>query len=85
MLSSRQSAPSRGVSHEREAVDPDQERAPELGQPVRRRRAAPPMAGKPRRRRGDVPMPLAPKKAHETFFSALGPTYTEALVVMNVA
>ena len=67
-LSSKQLTPSRGPSHERRAVESSQERAPELDRPVCRRRTA--LRWQASRGRGEAtfPMPLAPKKAHETFF-----------------
>ena len=68
-LSSKQLTPSRGPSHERRAVESSQERAPELDRPVCRRRTA--LLWQASRGGGEAtfPMPLAPKKAHETFSS----------------
>ena len=68
MLSSRQSAPSRGVSHEREAVESSQEHAPDLDRPVCRRRAVPQRgrhAAAEARQRTPCLVPRT-KKAHET-------------------
>ena len=65
-MSSRQSAPSRGVSHEREAVESSQEHAPDLDRPVCRRRAVPQWPACRGGGEAADPMPRAPKKAHET-------------------